>query len=607
MKNNDAPQKESKIAINHGPMGRGRRQVPIQKAKDIKGTIKRLLKYLDKRKIKLIIVFVLVIISSLTGIGGTLLLKPAIDKYILKGDLQGLIGIGILFLSIVLTGSIAMFLQNRIMVKIAQNTVRDLRKDVFNKLIKLPIKFYDTHSHGELMSRIINDLQNVTDSITSSIIQLFSSTVTILGVFIGMLIINPILTLITIILIPITIFITIKIARINRKQFIKQQESLGELNGYIEEYISGQYVVKAFKMEERNLELFTDINERYRKIGIKAESYANIVMPLSRNLNGITYAIIIIVAGILGVRGRLSIGDFTTFVRFGRQFGQPINEIASQFSSIQLGIASAERCFEIIDEEEEVVKDINKIELENVKGEVIFENVNFSYTDNKKVLKDINIKVNPGEMVALVGETGAGKTTIINLLTRFYDVESGKILIDGIDVRDMTRDSLREALGIVLQDTILFSETIKENILYGKLNSTDEEINEAAKLARADSFVNRLADGYETVINEDASNLSVGQKQLLNIARVFLNQPKILILDEATSNVDTRTEIHIQEAIKELMKGRTSFVIAHRLSTIRNADKIIVIENGEIIECGTHKELIAKEGAYYQLYMGLQG
>ncbi|MBQ9267055.1 MAG: ABC transporter ATP-binding protein [Clostridia bacterium] len=383
------------------------------------------------------------------------------------------------------------------------------------------------------------------------------------------------------------------------------KRNYGRINGFIEERISGQYVVKAFEMENKSMEEFSVINNDYRKVGIKAEAFAGLVMPLARNLNGLTYAATIVVAGILGVRGTLSIGDFTTLTRFARQFGQPINEIANQFSSIQLGLASAERCFEIIDEKIEIADDISKVELENVKGEVKIEGVYFGYDEGKTVLKNINLDVKPGEVIAIVGPTGAGKTTIVNLLTRFYDVNKGRILIDGIDIRDMSRKSLREAIGMVLQDTVLFAETVRNNILFGKLDATEKELETASEMARADEFINHLRDGYDTLLNEDGGNLSVGQRQLLNIARVFINQPKILILDEATSNVDTRTEVKIQEAMLELMKGRTSFVIAHRLSTIRNADKIIVIDNGQIIEAGTHKELIEKQGRYYQLYTGV--
>ena len=594
---NNAPQK------GFGP---GNKKRGYEKAKDAKGTIKRLWKYIERNKIRLIFALILVIISSLANILSTSILKPIVDDYIIPGDWIGLAKMIFVMLGLALVNTLGTLLQNRTMVKMSQTTVSDLRKDIFNKLIKLPVKYYDTHSHGELMSRITNDLQNVTDVLSSSIIEIFSSILTFVGVVISMIMISPSLTLLNLIALPITLFVTSKIAKINRKQFTMQQQELGRINGFIEERISGQYVVKAFEMEEKSIEEFGKINNDYKNVGIKAEAYAGLVMPLARNLNGITYAITAVVAGILGVKGTISIGDFTTFSKFARHFGQPINQIANQFSSIQLGLASAERCFEIIDEKEEIADDKNLIKLDDVKGDVKIENVYFSYTEGKEVLKNINIDAKKGEVIALVGPTGAGKTTVVNLLTRFYDVNKGRILIDGVDIRDIDRKSLRESIGMVLQDTVLFAEKVRDNILYGKLNATEEELKLAAERANADDFILRLHDGYDTLINEDGSNLSVGQKQLLNIARVFINQPKILILDEATSNVDTRTEVKIQEAMLELMKGRTSFVIAHRLSTIRNADKIIVIDDGEIVEAGTHKELIAKEGRYYQLYTGMQ-
>lgn len=587
-------------------MGPRKGKIAFEKAKDTKGTLKRLSKYIEKNKWQLIFIFALIIVSTLASILSTSILKPIVDDYIIPGDWNGLIKMILVMIGLALLGALATLLQNRMMVKVAQVTVRDLRRDVFNKLIKLPIKYYDTHSHGELMSRITNDLQNVMDALTSSIVEIFSSVLTFIGVVISMVAISPWLTLLNLVAIPFVILITSKIAKINRNQFMKQQEQLGRLNGFVEERISGQYVVKAFEMEQKSIKEFSGINEDYRKVGIKAEAYAGLVMPLARNLNGITYAITAVVAGLMGVRGQLSIGDFTTFTRFARQFGQPINQISNQFSSIQLGLASAERCFEIMDEKEEIADDNNQVELQDVKGAVKIEDVSFSYVEGKRILKHINVEVKPGEVVALVGPTGAGKTTIVNLLTRFYDVSEGRILIDGIDIRDMTRKSLREAIGMVLQDTVLFAETVRKNILYGKLDATEEELKKAAERANADEFIKHLHDGYDTLINEDGSNLSVGQKQLLNISRVFINQPKILILDEATSNVDTRTEVKIQEAMLELMKGRTSFVIAHRLSTIRNADKILVIDNGEIVEAGTHQELLAKEGKYYELYTGIQ-
>lgn len=586
-----------------GP-SKGKRSV--EKAKDTKGTIKRLWKYIEQNKVRLIIVFILVIISSVASILSTSILKPIIDDYIIPKDWNGLlIMIGVM-IALAIINSLITLIQNRIMVKMAQITVRELRKDVFNKLVKLPIKFYDTHSHGELMSRITNDLQNVTDVLSGSIVDIFSGIITFVGVTIAMLVVSPALTVLNLLAIPVIVFITSKVSKINRKQFMAQQEELGKINGFIEERISGQYVVKAFEMEEKSVNEFVEINDSYRKVGIKAEAFAGLVMPLARNLNGITYAITVIIAGILGVRGKISIGDFTTFTKFARHFGQPINQIANQFSSIQLGLASAERCFEIIDEKEEMEDDSNKVKLDKVDGNVKLDGVYFSYEEGKPILKNINIDAKKGEVIALVGPTGAGKTTIVNLLTRFYDVNKGKITIDGNDIKDIDRKSLREAIGMVLQDTVLFAESVKYNILYGKLDATDEEVKLAAQRANADEFINHLHDGYDTKLNEDGSNLSIGQKQLLNIARVFINQPKILILDEATSNVDTRTEVKIQQAMLELMKGRTSFVIAHRLSTIRNADKILVIDNGEIVEFGTHKELMEKEGRYYKLYTGLQ-
>ena len=589
-------------AARNGGFGPGKGKRSVEKAKDTKGTIKRLWKYIEQNKVRLIIVFILVIISSVASILSTSILKPIIDDYIIPKDWNGLlIMIGVM-IALAIINSLITLIQNRIMVKMAQITVRELRKDVFNKLVKLPIKFYDTHSHGELMSRITNDLQNVTDVLSGSIVDIFSGIITFVGVTIAMLVVSPALTVLNLLAIPVIVFITSKVSKINRKQFMAQQEELGKINGFIEERISGQYVVKAFEMEEKSVNEFVEINDSYRKVGIKAEAFAGLVMPLARNLNGITYAITVIIAGILGVRGKISIGDFTTFTKFARHFGQPINQIANQFSSIQLGLASAERCFEIIDEKEEMEDDSNKVKLDKVDGNVKLDGVYFSYEEGKPILKNINIDAKKGEVIALVGPTGAGKTTIVNLLTRFYDVNKGKITIDGNDIKDIDRKSLREAIGMVLQDTVLFAESVKDNILYGKLDATDEEVKLAAQRANADEFINHLHDGYDTKLNEDGSNLSIGQKQLLNIARVFINQPKILILDEATSNVDTRTEYLINNSMKELMKNKTSIVIAHRLSTIVNSDKIIVIKRGEIIEEGTHKELLKNKGYYYELY-----
>jgi ATP-binding cassette subfamily B protein len=598
---------ENSSERNKSPKRGPGRAPAIDKAKDTRKTLARLWQYVKIYRKRFIIIFTFIAISSLTSVLVTYSLKTAVDKYIMPKDFTGLLWLVLTLAIITLLGAVGNVIGTRMMTRISQETMKNIREEVFGKILKLPIKFYDTHSHGELMSRITNDLDNLGTALTESIIQAFSSLISFAGILISMIIISPTLSLINIVSLPIIITVAFRIANLNKKQFIEQQEKLGELNGFIEEHISGQYVVKAFGREEKLEEEFLLYNKNYQRAGIKAQIFSGVIMPLIRNLNGIVYAIVIVAAGVLSIVGRLSIGAFTSFASFSRHFSRPINEFSEQLGTIQLGIAGAERCFEILDENEETLNDNNKVELKNVKGEVKIENIYFSYEEDKPVLKNVSIDVKPGELVALVGATGAGKTTIINLITRFYDVNKGRILIDGIDIKDMTRKSLREALGIVLQDAVLFSETVKKNIAYGKLNATDEEIAEAAELANAKDFIERLPEDYNTELTEDGNNLSVGQKQLLNIARVFLNQPSILILDEATSNVDTRTEIHIQDAMRQLMKGRTSFVIAHRLSTIRRADKILVIENGEIVEEGTHKALIEKEGRYYTLYKGLQG
>ena len=404
---------------------------------------------------------------------------------------------------------------------------------------------------------------------------------------------------------PIIAVVVVSISKITRRQFVKQQECLAKVNGYVEEYISGQKVIKAFNKENDVIAGFDEVNETLRKEGFKAQFTSGAIMPISGAINQIGTAFTMVLAGIFAVQGKISIGNIVSFNKFSNHFGRPINEIANQFNVIQSGLAGAERMFNIMDDEEEYPDIVDKELLTKVRGHVEFRNVSFGYNPNKLVIKNFNLEANPGETIALVGPTGAGKTTIINLLTRFYDVTEGEILIDGKNIKYIDKYSLREALGIVLQDTVMFSETVKENIRYGKLEATDEEIKEAAKLANAHQFIKRLPQGYDTLLAEDGGNISVGQRQLLNISRVILNDPDILILDEATSNVDTRTEVHVQDAMNKLLDGRTSFVIAHRLSTIHNADKIVVINHGEIVEQGTHDELIEKEGMYYTMYTGM--
>ncbi len=584
----------------------------LEKPKNSKETIKRVWSYLKEYKIKLLLVFLFIILSIAFNTASSLMLTPIIDNYItpMIKDYSSIYLIGlvkqlILLITFSLVASLSTYLQYKTMVKIAQNVVYDMRKDLFDRLVILPIKYFDTHPHGELMSRIINDIDNVAMCLNSSIDQIISAILNIIVTLIVMLTISPKLTLISIITVPVLFIVSIFIMKLTNKHFLKQQTSLGELNGYIEEYISGQKVVKAFNKEQDVKENFKKYNESLRKDGFKAQAYGSVVMPVMGSINHISTAIIAIVSGFMAIKGKITIGAITSFNKFAKQFTNPINEISQQVSVIQSGLAGAERVFEIIDEEIEFKESVNLPDLKDVKGNIEFKNVNFGYDETKLILKDINLKVKEGEMIALVGPTGAGKTTIINLLTRFYDTTSGEILIDGQNIKDVNYYSLRENLGIVLQDTVLFSDSVENNIKFGKLDADKKEIKEAAKLANADSFINRLKNKYDTQLNEDITDISIGQKQLLNIARVILNDPKILILDEATSNVDTRTELKINEAMKELLKGRTSFVIAHRLSTIREADRILVINDGKIVEQGNHNELLKQKGMYYNMYTGM--
>ena len=593
--------------------GGGPMRVNLDKAKDFKGTIKRIIKYFDGQKRFFIVVIVFILLSVLFNLLTSILLQPIIDDYIvplLKEPENISYKIGFIKMILALIGSAIMctictYIQSKTMLTISQKTVKKMRKDLFEKIEKLPIKYFDTHKHGELMSRITNDIDNISVALNSSVNQVISGALTLIGTLIAMILISPLLALISIIALPIMMFIVSKIAKLNKKQFIKQQESLAAVNGYIEEYISGQKTIKAFNKENYVINNFSEKNIRFQKDGFLAQAIAGIVMPLMGNISNITSGITAVVAGILCINNYITVGTIALYTKFSKEFSRPITEITNQFNVIQAGIAGAERVFQIIDETPEFPENEGKPEIKNVMGNVEFKDVYFGYDENEEIIKGINIKANKGETIAIVGPTGAGKTTLINLLTRFYDVTSGEILIDGKNIKDVNKESLRSCLGIVLQDTVLFNETVKENIRFGKLDATDEEIINAAKLADAHNFIKRLPQGYNTILSEDAGNISKGQSQLINIARVILNNPQILILDEATSNVDTRMELKIQEAINTLLKGRTSFVIAHRLSTIVNADKILVVNDGKIVEQGTHKELISKKGIYYKMYTGI--
>lgn len=601
------------MAKKMGSGGKGPMSVNLDKAQNSKATIKRIMTYLKGHKKTLIMVLVLIILYVALNTISSIMLMPIIDEYIVpmiqnpeNENLKiAFIKIMVIYLFVVVFTILFSYLQSKLMIKTAQIAVADMRKDLFAKLQKLPIKYFDTHPKGELMSRIVNDIDNVSIALNTSVNQIISGILMVITTLVTMIIISPVLAMISILTLPIMLFVVSKIAGLNKKQFIKSQESLADVNSYIEEYVSGQKVIKAFNKENDVSKNFSSKNEILKKEGFLAQAVAGIVMPTMGSISNISTAITAIVAGILAIRGKISIGTIALYTRFSKEFSRPINEITNQFNVIQAGIAGAERCFQIIDEEPEFPENEGKPALLDVKGHVELRHVYFGYEENKPILKDINIEAKPGETIAIVGPTGAGKTTIINLLTRFYDVNSGEILIDGKNIKDVSKDSLREVLGIVLQDTVMFGESVKENIRFGKLDATDEEIIEAAKLANAHSFIKRLPHGYDTILSDDAGNISKGQAQLLNIARVILNNPEILILDEATSNVDTRMEVKIQEAMNKLLEGRTSFVIAHRLSTIRNADKIIVVNEGEIKEQGAHEELIAKKGIYYTMYTGI--
>ena len=585
----------------------------FEKPKDAKKTVKRLWGYLKQSKTLLITSIILVIVCAIIDMASIYVLAPIIDDYIVpmvqnqgaNEYVAGLLKMIGLFMGLSIGSVICSYISSKIMISVSQNTVMTMRNELVEKIQKLPIKYFDTHPHGELMSRITNDMDNLSNTLNTSISQIISGFCTLILALIAMLSINVVLSVISILVIPTIAIVVIKISKITRRQFVKQQECLAEVNGYIEEYVSGQKVIKAFNKEEDIIAGFEEVNETLRKEGFKAQFTSGAVMPISGAINQMGTAVTMILSGILAINGKISIGNIVSFNKFSNHFGRPINEISNQFNVIQSGLAGAERMFNIMDEEEEYPDNLNKHKLDNVKGHVEFKNVSFGYDENKLVIKNFNLEAKPGETIALVGPTGAGKTTIINLLTRFYDINQGEILIDGKNIKEIDKYSLRDALGIVLQDTVMFSETVKENIRYGKLDAEDEEIKEAAKLANAHQFIKRLPQGYDTYLAEDGGNISVGQKQLLNIARVILNNPDILILDEATSNVDTRTEVHVQDAMNKLLEGRTSFVIAHRLSTIRNADKIVVINHGEIVEQGSHEELIKNKGMYYTMYTGM--
>ena len=582
------------------------RMMTIKKPKNTKDTLKRLWNTISGQRIKLVIVTVFVILSTLANLLGTWLVGFSIDNFISKSDFNGLFKILIVLTFVYILGAVLNRIQIVLSVKISQTVVTDLRKQLFEKFQLLPLKFFDTTPHGDLMSRATNDVDTIANSLNTGISQLISSLITIIGSLFFMLVLSPILTVVALVSLPIFFTITSFITKRSKVFFKNQQDMLGSLNAKIEETIPSQKVVKVFVKENDEIKEFEKLNNALNKVGIKAQIFSGLMGPVSTMINGINFALISCVGAILAIYNLISVGGITSFVMYTKQFSRPFNELANQYNTLLLALVGAERVFNVLDEKPEPADKDNAVELGNIKGNVDLKNVTFSYTDEKVILKNINLSAKSGQTIALVGPTGAGKTTIINLLTRFYDIQKGEITIDNINIQNIKRNSLRKSLGIVLQDTYLFTGTIMDNIKYGNLNATEQKIKEAAILANAHEFIRRLPDGYNTILTEDDDSLSQGQKQMIAIARAILANPSILILDEATSNVDTRTEVKIQNAMLNLMKGRTSFVIAHRLSTIRNADLIAVINNGEIIERGNHKELLSKKGFYYNLYMNRQ-
>lgn len=602
----------------HGP-GHGAGGMRGGKPKDMGATVKRLLSYIGSDRYKMIFVLIFVVGTTVSTLLGSYLLRPIINQLgedaaeiaqsgnsqelILSATATLLSGV-LLMMGVYAVGVVSNYLQQRIMIGISQRAIVKLRKDLFDHMQDLPLRYSDTHNTGDMMSRYTNDVDTIGELLNNTVVQVFSGTISIVGTLALMIYTNVWLTLITIILVPLMIKMGGFIAKRSSRYYGAQQAALGALNGYIEETVTGQKVVKVFCHEEKAIEEFSERNEDLKGKQIKAQFFGGIMGPVMGNISQMSYALTACIGGVLCALKQFDIGGLTVFANYSRQFSRPINELSMQVNTIFSALAGAERVFDMMDEKPEEPDCEEAVEVTDVKGEIELKHVTFSYNPNKVILKDINLVACPGQKVAFVGSTGAGKTTITNLLNRFYDIQEGEITIDGTNIRNIKRRSLRKNIAMVLQDTHLFTGTVRENIRYGRPEATDEEVEQAAKVASAHSFIMRLENGYDTVLEGDGTNLSQGQRQLLNIARAAITQTPILVLDEATSSVDTRTEMHIDHGMERLMKNRTTFVIAHRLSTVRNADLIMVLEQGEIIERGTHKELLEKKGRYYQLYTG---
>ncbi len=575
----------------------------IEKPKNTRGALSRLINYMGDYRIAMIIVIVLTVANTLLSLAAPYLQGVAIDQFIIGNDREGLIRIIALIAGTYIIGGLASIGAGYIMADISQKSLKKLRKDLFEHMETLSLSFFDTHSAGDLMSRLTNDIDAIGQAIASNVTQLISSLITLVGILVMIFSLNVRLALASLIVFPIMVLMTALIGGRTRESFKNLQMNLGMLNSTMQETLTGQRVVIAFDQQESVNRKFTAMNTSVKDLGIKAMTYAMLVPPLVGILSNANVAIVAGVGSYMAIKGMVTIGVISAFIIYSRRFADPLRHFANLYNSILSALAGAERIFEIIDIESELTDVEDAISIYDLEGEVVFKNVDFGYLPDQQVLKDISLKAEPGQTIALVGPTGAGKTTIVNVLTRFYDIQDGEITIDGVNIKQIKKDDLRKQLGIVLQDVFLFSGTVMENIRYGNLEATDEDCIAAAKLANADGFIRRLPKGYETDLSERATNLSQGQRQLLSIARAIVADPAILILDEATSSVDTRTEIQIQQALLNLMEGRTSFVIAHRLSTIRNADIVLVINNGEIIERGNHEQLLVKKGFYYNLYM----
>lgn len=616
-----APQGGDKKPMDMRPGGGPRRGMSMiaEKPKNMKKTLSRLLKYIVTNKFMIIMLVASVIISALLNLAGPSIqgealkfLTPSTDeggKLIIledgtaKVDFAGMARLLVLLGAVYLLSSLFTYIQGHISAKLSQKTVYRMRGDLFRKIEKLPIKYIDNHPHGDIMSRMTNDIENISNTVSNSVTSLISGIITIIGAFSLMLYHSWQMTLVALVTIPLTVLVTTKLTKYVRRYFMRQQQMLGAINSQVEESVTGYKTVVAFGHENEIKDEFNRTGDELRTAGIKAEIFGGVMGPLMNIIGNVGFLLIVICGALFTMKGLIGITTIYVFIQYSKQFTRPINEVANQYTSILNAITGAERVFEITDQNDETDEGKKVLLPADIKGNISFRNICFSYVQSEPVLKNFNLEISSGQKIAIVGKTGSGKTTIINLLTRFYETDSGKILLDGTDIREITKASLRKNIAIVLQDTVLFSDTVGANIRYGRPEASEAETEAAAKAAKAHDFITRMPEGYDTVLDESGGNISQGQKQLLTIARAILADPKILILDEATSSVDTRTEMDIQSAMINLMQGRTTLIIAHRLSTIRDADKIIVLDDGRIVEAGNHNELIAAEGVYYGLYM----